>query len=227
LSNYQPSWRALFEQEVAARDRLARLTLDGSRPHGKIVRSWWKRVQELLEAYAVAVARGTRPEPPPAELAGILSNLAGYLAIGQLPGPISNARREGRRSPGPDELRDIGWAVVYRQASRPEGINHNGESIRVPDATPVKTLARLFEVDANTVRGWVRYYPQAFCGVNNINADVIIKRTEQAGRRYAKLGHRGQIPKTPGASNDPHIPDSIAASDVGYSRSLIQMVVAC
>jgi len=117
-----------------------------------------------------------------------LSGLAGYLAIGQLPGPIYDARREGRRSPGPDELRDIGWAVVYRQASRPEGINHNGENIRVRDATPVKTLARLFKVDANTVRGWVRDYPQAFCGVNNINADVIIKHTEQAGRRYANCG---------------------------------------
>jgi hypothetical protein len=188
LSNYQPSWRALFEQEVAARNRLNRLTIDGSRPDGKILRSWWKSVQELLRAYAIAVARGTPPEPPPAELAQILSGLAGYLAIGQLPGPIDDARREGRRSPGPDELSDIGWAVVYRQASRPEGINHNGETIRVLDATPVKTLARLFKVDPNTVRGWVRHYPQAFCGVNNINADVIIKHTEQAGRRYANCG---------------------------------------
>jgi hypothetical protein len=111
------------------------LRIDGSRPDGKILRSWWKSVQELLRAYAIAVARGTPPKPPPAELAQILSGLAGYLAIGQLPGPIYDARKEGRRSPGPDELRDIGWAVAYRQASRPERINHNGETIRVPDAT--------------------------------------------------------------------------------------------
>jgi len=161
LSNFQLSWRALFEQEVAARDRLNR-SHDGSGTDVKILRSWWKSVQELLREYAIAVARGTPPEPAPAKLAEILSDLAGYLAIGQLPGPIYDARSEGRRSPGPAELRDIGWAVVYRKASRPEGINHNGETIRVPDATPVKTLARLFKVDPNTVRGWIRSCPRHF-----------------------------------------------------------------
>jgi hypothetical protein len=61
MSKLQASWRAFFEKEMAARYRLDRLTLDGSRPDGKTLRSWWKSVEDLLLAYAIAIAGGGAP----------------------------------------------------------------------------------------------------------------------------------------------------------------------
>jgi hypothetical protein len=131
---------------------------------------------------------GERPEPPPAELAEKLSNLAGYLAVGQIPGPIEDAKTEGRRAPGPTERQHIGWAVAYRRACRPEGLSHNGQTIRIEDKTPIKTLAAWFELDPNTIRGWVRDHCGAFLGVNDVNAEIIVKRTRLAGARYSRSG---------------------------------------
>ena len=125
MSDCDRTWQRLFEREVAARKALL---LDTTSP-----RDWWKSVEDVLRHYAIQVARGRRPEPPPSELATVLSGLAGYLAVGQIPKPISDVRREGRRIPGPSERRDIGWAVAYREACRPTGLVHEGKKVHVED----------------------------------------------------------------------------------------------
>src|SRR5262245_35415854 len=140
------SWGTLFEREAAVRDELEKSTLDSGMLDGEKLRTWWKSVEDLLKAYAIGVARGEQLEPPPVELARALSGLAGYLAIGQIPGLIEHAKTEGRRPPGPAELHDIGWAVAYRRACDPEGIIHNGQTIRIADKAPTKTLAEWFGV---------------------------------------------------------------------------------
>ena len=180
-------WRRLFDSEAAARYELDRLAQDVKLPD-KALRYWWKSVEDLLYAYGIAIAENEPPEPPPAELALVLSGLAGYLAVGQLPGPIKDAATEGRRPPGPTERRHIGWAVAYRHASRPEGITHRGETIRIEDKSPVKTLAAWFEVDPNVIRRWVREYPPVFMGANAVNSEVFIKRTRAAGETYSRAG---------------------------------------
>ena len=190
MTNLKPDWRALFDSEVAARYELDRLAHDGE-PSGKKIRFWWKSVEDLLSAYGIAVAKDERPEPPPAELASLLSTFAGYLAVGQIPDPIKGAATEGRRPPGPTERRHIGWAVAYRHACRPEGITHNGQTIHIGDKSPVKTLAIWFEVDPNVIRKWVRGHLPVFMGVNAVNSEVIIKRTRAAGEAYSRAG-RGQ-----------------------------------
>jgi hypothetical protein len=60
--------------------------------------------------------------------------------------------------------------------------------VHVVDKRPVKTLAGWFGVDKNTIRGWVRRYPQAFLGVNDINTEILDKRARKAGKRYIACG---------------------------------------
>src|SRR5687767_5877065 len=100
MANPKSDWRRLFDSEAAARYELDRLAQDGKLP-GNALRYWWKSVEDLLYAYGLAIAENERPEPPPAELASVLSGLAGHLAVGQIPDPIKDAATEGRRPPGP------------------------------------------------------------------------------------------------------------------------------
>jgi len=188
LSTYQPSWRALFEQEVAARDRLNRLRIDGSRPDGKILRSWWKSVQELLRAYAIAVARGTPPNHPQPNSHKFCQALPDIWRSASYQGQSTMPEKKGD-----DLLVQMSYVTLAGPSPTAKPAAQNASIITAKPFAfqtrqPVKTLATSFKVDANTVRGWVRDYPPAFCGVNNINADVIIKHTEQAGRRYANCG---------------------------------------
>jgi hypothetical protein len=185
------SWFELFEREVEARKRLTKSLQDNNAADGKRLRHWWSTVEHLLRGYAISVERRKRPEPPPSELATVLADLAGYLARGQIPQPISDVKVEGRRPLGPSERRDTGWAIAYRNACGKNGILHNGERICIPDPAPIKTLAGWFSVHPRTVRGWLKRYPPALLGVNKINADVIKYRTRKAGARYSKCG-RGQ-----------------------------------
>ena len=185
--NHETTWGELFDAEVEARTRVDKLAVVG-KPTREALHGWWASVQKLLFGYAIAIAKKERPEPPPGELASVLAGLAGYLAVGQIPDPIRDVKTEGRRRPGPAELSDIGWAVAYRRASRPKGLRHNDKIVHVVDKWPVKTLAGWFGVDPNTIRGWLRRYPQAFLGVNDINADVLRKRARKAGERYVACG---------------------------------------
>ena len=190
MTKLKPDWRALFDSEAEARYELDRLAHDGKPP----VRRFASGGSPLKISSTLTVSllwRMNRPEPPPAELALVLSAFAGYLAVGQIPDPIKEAATEGRRPPGPTERRHIGWAVVYRHACRPEGITHKVETIHMADKSPVKTLAAWFEVDPNVIRKWVRDHPPVFMGVNAVNSEVIIKRTRAAGETYSRAG-RGQ-----------------------------------
>lgn|GEM_PF-3319934 len=185
------SWKSLFRDEYAAREALDRVLADNRRPSAEQFRKWWKSVENLLLAYAIAVGRGSVPEPPPADLAERLSNLAGYLAVGRIPHAIERARSKGGNPrAGPDERRAKELAVAYHKACL-LGIMHNGKLVRIDDACPLETLAEWFDVSKNAIRMWLKHHCPAFLGINDVDANVITKLTQRAADDYKHWG-RGQ-----------------------------------
>lgn len=160
----------------------------GITPSKEQLREWWSAVEAVWREYSRQTAAGFTLNPPPAELAGIMGNLAGYLAVGQLPDPISEATRsEGRTAPGPDERRDIGIAVAYHRAAT-EGLLHNGKVVRVEDRTHTKTICGLYDVRDSTVRSWMQKHQPAFLGINDITPSLLKARLVQAAKRYRNGG---------------------------------------
>lgn len=182
------------------RERTARASFyEGAKgPHrGRLSRRWWKAVEDLLAHYVRSVSRtdlhyidekAFLSAEPPVEVLNIVAKLIGYLAVGKMPDPISLAIKKGRTGPGPEELRDIGLAVVYRRACTPEGFTHMGESIRIDDARPVVTLTQWYGVSRRTIQMWVASYQPAFLGINRVNASTIKKLAAEAGARYCTSG---------------------------------------
>jgi hypothetical protein len=81
----------------------------------------------LLDFHAMELAEsGEARQNIPIPVLGALRGFAGYLAVGQIPGPIAHAATEGRRSFGPSYRRDIGFAVAYILAAK-QGIQHQGD----------------------------------------------------------------------------------------------------
>ena len=131
------------------------------------------------------------PEPPPAELAERLSNLAGYLAVGRIPNAIERARSKGGNPrAGPDERGAKEWAVAYHKASL-QGIMHNCKLVKIDDGDPLETLAEWFDVSKNAIRMWLKVHSPAFLGINDIDENVITKLTQRAADDYKHWG-RGQ-----------------------------------
>ena len=179
------AWQALVRKEFDVRKRL----FSGeTKPSRDDLRGWWRTVAHVLKNYTVRVARGERPEPPPVELIGLLSNYADYLGQGTIPEPFLDAATEGRSPPGPDERRDIELAVAYRKACEPKGIEHNGRRIWIDDKHPIKTLSALFSADRRTVTEWVRSYRPVIPGVNSIDAETLKVLVGKAGKRYSQGG---------------------------------------
>ena len=171
-------WNTLTTGEFELRDRINRAVAVGETPKNDLLRQWWAAVEKICVAYCRNVAEHSlsqRPdhEPFPAELASCIGGLAGYLAVGKLPEPIRDAARSGRTSPGPDERRDIRWAVAYRRACERDGIVHMGVTHRISDRHPVKTLAAWFGVERRTVRDWCKQYEPAYLGANTLTEEVL------------------------------------------------------
>lgn len=159
----------------------------GVPPTRQQLQEWWAALEIVWREYSRQVAIGQSPDPPPSGIAAIMADFCGFLAVGRLPEPMGDAISEGRTAPVPKELRDIGFAVAYHRGTK-TGIEHNGQRVVIVDDTPTKTISDSYGVTPNTVRGWVRKYPPAFLGINDINSDVLIHLMKTAGKRYSEAG---------------------------------------
>lgn len=180
-------WQEALDEEYQARNSLTPALADGVAPPALALRHWWSTVSRVWKLYALSVARAAPPTPPPADLANIMADLAGYLAVGQIPDPIRDAASEGRRNPGPDEARDIGFAVAYHRAARP-GLMHNGVLLKLDDRHPTKTIAAKYNVAPSTVRKWNRSYEPAFLGTNSVTVEILENLMSKAAARYRAAG---------------------------------------
>lgn len=192
-------WSELCDREIYLRNRILKGPFDDPQPEAKMLRAWWGAVETLMDVYQRELAKSgfaptaaeARPVQIPFELAGILKNQFAYLAAGSIPALIKDVTKgqQGRRRKGPDERRDIGIAVAYIRACSPDGLEHAGRVVRIThDPRPVKTLAGWFSVEERTVQGWGHDEEPAFLGLGEINADNLVSRTQQAGRRYSAAG---------------------------------------
>lgn len=182
----QQHWLRLLQKERDARESVRDSA--GREGTGERLRAWWKTVRDLLDEYARSIARREIHEPPPAEVIKVIADLSGELAVGSLPFAMRAARAEGQTPPAPAEERMIGTAVAYWQACRPEGLQHNGETIRIDDPDPVERIHLWYGAGKRTVYEWVKQKQPAFLGVNDINASTIIEQTIRMAERYRKMG---------------------------------------
>lgn len=159
----------------------------GVRPNKQQLQEWWKAVANVWREYPRQIATGNNPTPPPANLASIMADFCGYLAVGKMPEPMSDAISEGRTSVGPQENRDIGLAVAYHKAAK-HGIIHNDIIVKIQNSKPTETICKNFGVKPSTVRKWVSKYQPAFLGVNDIETETLVHLMTEAGKRYTNAG---------------------------------------
>jgi hypothetical protein len=63
------------------------------REFSKALQNWWKAIEAALTVYRRALANGRALLPPPLAILDVYSNVAGYLAIGQIPGIVAHGER--------------------------------------------------------------------------------------------------------------------------------------
>jgi hypothetical protein len=147
-----PDWSvsetwALFQDVAEHWNRSLRET--GEVP-SEIIRHAFLCAQLVLRAYWRPKNWGKDGRPTeslPRELAHLIANQIGYLVVGKCPAPIAILTGRGQPGIGPHEDKDIALAVAYVKAARRSDIQ---------DRSPVKTICRLYGVDASTARRWQR-----------------------------------------------------------------------
>lgn len=183
-------WQHLLSKEIVLRDAISRLGPEGGSTDGfkDTLRQWWAAVEAALDFYVRALAEGQTLSSPPLDILSSMKSFAGYLAVGKIPGPISDAATEGRHAPGPAEKRDIGLAVAYMLAAGENGIEHWGEQVKIEDKTPVKSVMEAFGVARTTAQGWKKRVAPPFLGSNPINGEILKHLMMDAGGRYQEAG---------------------------------------
>ena len=172
---------ALFEEERARRELLQQQNV------GEACRRWWAAVETVLRLYERSVYGYENYTPPPQELISILKSLAGYLAVGSIPQPIEDARKEGSHKPGPTERLDIAIAVLYVAAAK-EGISRGGSILKINDASPIKTVADAYKVEKRTVQKWANKYGVELFIPDPFDSTTLKELLLIAGERYQKAG---------------------------------------
>ena len=183
-------WLALCQIERDHRAWLAeRLPERGSAGFRNRIWDWWRSIERLLDFQVRGMAEfpGGAHRDIPIDVLIAFRGFAGYLAVGQIPGLITDAATEGRRSIGPYERRDKGLAVAYILAAK-HGIEHWGETITIADKAPVKTVCEAFGVKRTAVRNWQRTVPPEHLGANPVNAEIVTNLMKSAAERYRIAG---------------------------------------
>ena len=93
--------------------------MDKSVGRGERSREYFRRLAALLDLYTSPenLVDGNPQYPLPAIVAKQVASLCHYLGDGIIPGPIKHCARRGRPL-GPDERRDVRYAVAYVLAAK-------------------------------------------------------------------------------------------------------------
>ena len=179
---------------LLADEQSARKDLQNSEGSVKNPRAWWRTVSNVLQAYGQNMAAGIKLKPAPSDLIVVLAKISSYLAVGQIPEPIQDVAGRGQTKPGPTEEQHIRLAVAYRIACKSGGLDHLGNTIRIKNRRPSRTLSDWFSVDRKTVQGWVRKWKNTppELGFGPVDAVMLANETEVAGKAYSKWGRSQQ-----------------------------------
>jgi hypothetical protein len=176
----QITWAELLVMERRMRALWPELTADE-------LRQYWQVVEQVWMAYAKQTHEGIIPDPPPIDLAAVMGNLAGYIAVGKIPEPILHAATPGGRKFGPTERAHIGAAVAYHKAAK-DGLKTADGTIRVADRSPTKTISLQYGVDASTVRGWCRLVTFSPEQLGKLTSDELTASMRVYGLQYRAAG---------------------------------------
>ena len=154
---------------------------------GERSREYFRRLAELLDLYTSPDNLVDRdPQYPlPAIVAKQLANFCHYLGDGIIPGPIKHCARRGRPL-GPDERRDVRYAVAYVKAAK-DGL--------IQDPHPIKTITKEYGLsDRKSVQGWIREHEREISKAGPTDPKLIEARMMGAAGRYRVSGrHRDAI----------------------------------
>lgn len=195
-------WRGLLDAELRQRDAISRTVVmkPPSPAFREGLRRWWGAAEAVLAAYTQALSDGRTLTPPPLDVLFAMKSYAGYLAVGKIPGPIADAAKEGRCSPGPAERRDVGFVVLYITAAT-TGYDNFGERITLVDETPIKTVGAAFGVSARTVHDWKKTFEPSSPGNHRADGNLLLALMIKAGKRYKAGGRSSQAIAARGPAN--------------------------
>jgi hypothetical protein len=167
-----------------ARDGLLAAVENGQTGRGEQARAYFAAIEVVLRGYSdpknwPTWNNGNPLAPLPPDISLALAGLAGYLALGRIPEPISDCAKQGRTAPGPSERRDLQLAVAYVTAVR---------AGTLADKHPIKTVTTEFGVDRRTVQGWVEAYDSDPAHVACGHVNLLPQLMREAGWRYQRAG---------------------------------------
>jgi hypothetical protein len=149
---------------------------------GERCREYFRRMGDLLDLYTSPknVVDGSNPQHPlPAIVAKQLGSFCKYLSAGIIPGPIKHCARRGRPL-GPDEGRDVMYAVIYVLAAKQR---------LIPDRHPIETIVKQYGLsDRRTVQTWIAKHQKAAAAKSSGNPGLIEERMMEAAQRYRVSG---------------------------------------
>ena len=154
---------------------------------GERSREYFRRLTELLDLYTspMNLVDGNPRHPLPAMVAKQLGKLCEYLSAGIIPDPIKHCARRGRPL-GPDEARDVMYAIIYVLAAK-QGL--------ILDRHPIKTIVKEYRLsNRKTVQTWIVKHRKTIAAGSFADPDLIQDRMQEAVRRYRWSGrHQNAI----------------------------------
>jgi hypothetical protein len=150
---------------------------------GERSREYFGRLTELFDLYTSPenLIDGSPQYPLPAIVGKQLGSLCKYLSAGIIPGPIKHCARRGRQL-GPDEGRDVMYAVIYVLAAKQR---------QIPDRHPIKTIVERYGLsDRRTVQTWIVKHQKAAAPKSSADPDLIKDRMMEAAQRYRVSGRQ-------------------------------------
>ena len=148
---------------------------------GERSREYFRRLAYLLDRYISPdnLVDGDPQYPLPAIVVKQLANSCHYLGDGIIPGPIKHCVRRGRPL-GPDERRDVRYAVAYVKAAK-DGL--------IQDPHPIKTITEKYGLsDRKSVQGWIREHGREVAKAGPTDPKLIEARMMGAADRYRVSG---------------------------------------
>ena len=148
---------------------------------GRGEREYFRRLAELFNLYTSPdnLVDGNPQYPLPAIVANQIANLCHYLGDGIIPEPIKHCASRGRPL-GPDERRDVRYAVAYVLAAK-DGL--------IQDPHPTKTITKEYGLsDRKSVQGWIREHGREISKVGPTDPELIEARMMEAAGRYRESG---------------------------------------
>ena len=159
--------------------------MDQAVGRGERSREYFRRLAELLDLYTSPenLVEGNPQCPMPAIVAKQLGSLCKYLSVGIIPDPIKHCARRGRPL-GPDEGRDVRYAVVYVLAAKQRLIQ---------DRQPLKTIVKEYGLsNRKTVQTWIVKHQKTIAPESFADPELIKDRMQEAARKISRFGSSSQ-----------------------------------